>query len=131
MADRLDTALARLRTLSATIQRIVDHERTQDANLAALAGGLSAVNAKTQRVGATLTSIAVGATDTTITWPTAWPDTAYGVYTGIVSGAAAQGLLFAQLKTGTKTTTDCVVTVVNLGVTPITTAAIDVLGVRT
>lgn len=98
----------------------------------ALADALTAVAAKTQRAAATITGpFAVGSTDVTITWPTPWPDTAYGVIPTIVSGTAALGSLDATLKSGTKTTVDCVVTVANTGANPVGTFALDVIGIRT
>ncbi len=92
---------------------------------------LGIVAAKQQRSAQTLTSIPVGTTDVTVTWPTSWPDPGYGVYPTLITGAAATGLMGVTLKTGTKGTEDCVVTVANRTAGVIASAGLDVLGVRT
>lgn len=111
------------RELLRLIQRVTD----QQAQIAALSAALTAVNAKTQRVGTTLSGIAVGSQDVTLSWPTPWPDTFYLVAPTIISGTGALGALHVTLKT--KTTTDVTVTLAATAV--IASAAIDILGVRT
>lgn len=96
----------------------------------ALADALTAVNAKTQRAGVSLPTLAAGVTDVTITWPNPWPDTAYGVWISILAGGGTAPLLHCTLKNGTKTTDDCVVTVIN-STGGVVATGIDVLGVRT
>lgn len=94
-----------------------------------LADSLAAVNAKTQRAGATIGPLAIGSQDVTVTWDTPWPDTAYGVYIELITGAAALGNLHATLKPGSKTMADCVVTVSTA--VAVATVGVDVLGIRT
>lgn len=87
-----------------------------------------AINAKTQRTAVT-TSLAAGTNDITITWPTPWPDTIYWVGIELVSAAVQLGNLHATLKAGSKTTTDCVVTV--SAVSAVASVGVDVVGMRT
>lgn len=103
---------------------------SQAGQITALSASLAAVNAKEQRVGVSLPTLAVGATDVTVTWPVAWPDTAYGVWISILAGTATVPALHATLKAGTKTTVDCVVTIVN-STAGVVATGIDVLGIRT
>lgn len=115
-----------VRSVRRTINHAVQSLRNQ---IKALKAYIDTVNGKTQRVTTTIGPIAIGATDVTITWPQPWPDTAYGVIPTLVTGDAAVGNVHAQLKNGTKTTTDCVVRVVTTAA--LASIGIDVLGVRT
>ena len=94
----------------------------------ALQDALIAVNGKTKRVTET-TALAVGNNDVTITWPTPWPDTFYGVYIELISGPTPLGTMHPTLKVGSKTETGCVVTVNATQI--VASVGVDVLGVRT
>ncbi|MES2155865.1 MAG: hypothetical protein V4510_12085 [bacterium] len=111
--------------------RLQEHLTDLDTKVARLGDLLGAVAAKEQRSAQTLTSIPVGTTDVTVTWPASWPDPGYGVYPTLITGAAATGLMGVTLKTGTKTPEDCVVTVANRTGGTVASAGLDVLGVRT
>ncbi len=124
------TFSAAFRRLATALEALTTSATNQATNIADLSTSLAAVNAKTQRVGASLPTLAVGATDVTVTWPAAWPDTAYGVWVSILAGGGTVAQLHATLKNGTKTVNDCVVTVVN-GTGGVVATGIDVLGVRT
>lgn len=122
-----------LRDLSQLVRKLKAETRLGDleAKAARLGDLLAKVNAKEQRSAQTLTSIAVGTTDVTVTWPTSWTDAGYGVWPTLITGAAATGLTGVTLKPGTKTTDDCVITVANRTGGTIASAGLDVLGVRT
>ena len=120
-----------LAQLTQRVRRLEASATKQHDQIILLGNDLAIVNAKTQRVGASLTTIIVGSIDVTITWPEPWPDTAYMVAPAILSGTGALGSLYATLKSGTKTVDDCVVTVANTGLVTIASAGLDVLGIRT
>jgi hypothetical protein len=122
-----------VRSLARTIARMrIDARLTELAGkVFDLAQALGRINAKDQRFGVTVNSIAVGATDVTVTWPQPWPDQAYIVIPTLITGAAATGLLSASLQPGSKTTDGCVITLVNRSGATIASAGLDVLGVRT
>lgn len=92
---------------------------------------LVAINAKTQRTGATLTNLATGITTVPVQWPNPWPDTAYGVYISVLPGQAASGQVFAVLLNATKAVDGCTIAVNNTSGGVLTTVGVDVLGVRT
>lgn len=118
-----------VRTITLDINSIKAQLASQIRRLAA---AVAAINAKTQRANTTVTGpFAVGSQDVTITWPQPWPDPGYSVIISIISGTAALGSIHATLKTGTKTTTDFVITVANTGAGPVGTFALDVIGIRT
>ena len=132
MADDARILRRDLARLQQTVKQLATAvSRLTGVDLGPVFAAVSAVNAKTQRAAVTLPSLVVGSTDVTITWPTAWPDTAYAVIPTIVSGTGALGNLAATLKVGTKTTADCVVTVANTGLVSVGTFAVDVIGIRT
>lgn len=129
--DDLRTLRHDLTKAQQAIRELVDSAVNQGTNIAALANGLSAVNAKTQRSSIPLSNLAIGTTDIPVTWDNPWPDAGYGVYAAVISGAGVLGTLFATLKSGTKTSTGCTVTVANTGLAIVAASALDVLGVRT
>lgn len=109
------------------IKNLKAHIDRQDKKLA---DGIQAVNAKTQRVNTAVGPLALGVPqDVTITWPTPWPDTGYGVCIQLATGNNALGQVHATLKAGTKTVTDCIVTVE--ATLAVATVGVDVIGVRT
>lgn len=128
MADDPRTLRHDLEKLSWAVKLLADALTAQGVKVAT---ALDRLNARTQRAGASLTNIAVGVTDVTITWPNGWPDAAYLVAPMIISGGAALGTLYATVKSGTKTASDVVITVANTGAAPVAAAALDVLGIRT
>jgi|KBSSwiStaDraftv2_1062776.scaffolds.fasta_scaffold01170_62 hypothetical protein len=118
--------------LQQAVRRLTDTVNHQHDQIILLGNDLGVVEARTQRVGANLSSIVVGSIDVTITWPTPWNDTVYTVMPTILSGTAALGALYATLKAGSsKTETSCVITVANTGLVTIVSAALDVVGIRT
>lgn len=121
--DDLTTAKRELlqatRTLKATV----------DKRIARLADAITLVNAKTQRAGTTIGPVPIGSTDVAITWDRPWPDTAYMVAIELITGTAALGALHATLKVGSKTLTDCVITVNTTAA--VASVGVDILGVRT
>lgn len=122
VATALRRALTGIHDLKITVA-------TQGKQIQTLAADLAAVNAKTQRFTTTIGPLSIGATDVTVTWPNGWPDVGYSVTVNLISGTAALGNLHATLKSGTKTTTDCVVTV--SASAAVASVGVDVIGVRT
>jgi hypothetical protein len=91
---------------------------------------IAALAAKTQRVNTSIGPLAIATpVDVTITWDSEWPDLGYGVWIQLTTGNAALGGVHATLKAGSKTTTECVVTVTAALV--VATVGLDVLGART
>lgn len=117
--------------LAQVVKAATDTIATLTARDNALTAALTAVNAKTQRVGASVGGLAVGSVDVAVSWPASWPDTAYGVWVSILSGTGALGSLTATLKSGTKTADGCTITVANTGTVTLGAFGLDVLGVRT
>lgn len=97
--------------------------------IAKLADAIAAVNNKTQRFTTTIGPLGIGAHDVLITWERPWPDTGYGVLIEPITGQAAIGQVHASLKPGTKTTTQCEVTVVVA--VAVASVGVDVVGIRT
>ena len=113
-----------------TIRAILNRIGRLSGQIRKLADALAAVNAKTQRTGTTVGPLSIlTPTDVTITWPNPWPDTSYAVLVGIVTGTAAIGNAHATLKAGSKTTTECVITIAVLA--NIASVGVDVVGIRT
>lgn len=112
------------------LRRDLTRLQLQLRQLADTLTNLAAGTTTTQRAGATLGGLSVGNTDITITWPRPWPDTTYAVIPTIVSGTGALGSLDATLKAGSKTITDCVVTVANTGLLAVGQFAVDCIGMR-
>lgn len=115
--------------LRQAIRNVQNSLRTVKTAIKALSDAVTAINAKTQRAGATVGPLSIGSSDTTITWDKPWPDTGYMVIVELVSGTAALGALHATLKVGSKTTTDCVITI--NATQAVASVGVDVLGVRT
>jgi len=118
-----------LRGLRRDLNRLAQQQRQLATDQAT---ALATLTANIQRTNAAVTGpFAVGSVDLSVSWPTPWPDAGYGVWVSVISGTAALGSLNATLKSGTKTVSDCVITVANTGVAAVGSFAIDVLGVHT
>jgi hypothetical protein len=85
-------------------------------------------DSRMQRVVQSIGPLAIGSTDVAVPWPTPWAVDTYVVIPELATGALALGTLHATLKLGTRTTTDCVVTV--NATAAVGVAFLDVLGIR-
>lgn len=113
--------------LQQTVRRLEQQNTQQAKQISKLGTDLALVNAKTQRTGQNLGSLAIGSQDVTLAWPNPWPDTVYAVLIELITGTAALGNLHATLKS--KTTDNVTITVA--ASVAIGAASIDVVGVRT
>lgn len=113
--------------LERALARIAGQQKRTEAQLKVLRQELAKV-AQHQQASVTLTSLAIGSVETTITWPAAWPDTNYRVDIELILAAASLGNLHAALKAGSKTTVDCVITLV--AALAIATVRVEVQGTR-
>lgn len=128
------TTINELRRRYTTLKDRVDKlQQTTDALIASAqnqATYIAALANRQQRVNQTIGPLTAGVpVDITITWPNPWPAPDYGIHTQLTTSQAALGTVHATPKAGTKTTTDCVITV--LATVAIATAGLDVLGTRT
>jgi hypothetical protein len=130
--DQIRQALQGLRDALRRQQQQIGNVLSQldQANKAQTAA-IAAVNAKTQRVGTSLTNLATGLTTVTLTWPTVWPDTAYGVYTSLITGGAVLGQISATLVNATKAVDTVQIMVNNASGGVVASVGLDVLGDRT
>lgn len=114
------------------LRRLQDQVSKLATALSNVADGLATVAAKDQRFSVVLADFAGGAAtvDVTVTWPVPWPDAGYMVLAPLpITGPLAIGKVFPALKAGSKTTTQCVVTVV--ATQAVATVGLEVYGVRT
>lgn len=95
----------------------------------AIAAAFAAMQARTQRSIQTLSNLATGATDVDCVWATPFPNAGYMVIPTLISGTAALGTLSCTLKSGSKNTTDCTITVNNASGNVIASVGLDVLGI--
>jgi hypothetical protein len=108
------------------LRAVVNRLETQILGLLTLA---NAINAKTQRASANLSNVATGLSTTTITWPTAWPDTQYGIWITVI--ATGDAPIVATYTPVQKTAVDAQIVLNNTSGGTITSVVLDVLGVRT
>lgn len=126
---------AKIRAAILDLQKQINNLRlrlnTKDDQIQKLNDYITKVDAKTQRVNQAVGPLTANIPqDVTITWPKEWPDQGYGIYTQITTGNAILGAVHATPKSGSKTTTECVITV-QATVAVAGTIGLDVLGNRT
>jgi hypothetical protein len=66
-----------------------------------------------QRLQPSIPALSVGSTDIVLTWPQPFADTTYCVVMTVEAAAATIGGMVPGIKTGTKTTTGCTITLYN------------------
>lgn len=120
--------------LERALARIAGQQKRAEAQIKVLRQELATVkqqqqaDAQHQQASVVLTSLVIGSAEATITWPQPWADTNYRVDIELILPTASIGNLHATLKTGSKTTVDCVITLV--AALAIATVRVEVQGTR-
>lgn len=112
----------RLNAMHDSIAALSTNATNQAAKLAALDTREMRVN---QAIGPL---VALTPLDVTVNWPQEWPDTVYSVVPILTTGSAVLGAVSCTPKSGSKTTTQCVVTVE--ASVAVVSAGLEVTGIR-
>lgn len=119
---RIDLLERRLAGVERSIRKLATaHDKKLTTALAALA-------LKTKRMAVNAGPVTAGSTTHTIVWPVPFADDNYFVAVEILSGAAGIGVLHAQLAVGSRTPSQCDITLTSSG--NVAVVILDVLGIR-